>query len=70
MSPEDHEEKEAQERKRADFLAYCKENDLDPEDEGSLEEYKEVMVETGDAWWDSLDEDDEAGWTDNMNKDD
>jgi len=69
MSPEDHEKKEAREQQRSEFLAYCTENGLDPEDEESFEEYKEVMEETGDAWWANLDEDEEAGWTDNMNKD-
>jgi hypothetical protein len=54
---------------RREFLDYCKENGLDPADEESMEEYKEVMAETGDAWWDSLDDDDRDGWTDNMNKD-
>lgn len=54
---------------RREFLDYCKENGLDPADEESMEEYKEVMVETGDAWWDNLDDDDRDGWTDNMNKD-
>lgn len=69
MNPEDHEEKEARQRQREDFLEYCKDNELDPEEDGSMDEYKEVMAETGDAWWDNLDEDDRDGWTDNMNKD-
>lgn len=68
MNPENHEKKEASERQRADFLAYCEENELDPEDENSMDEYKEVMAETADGW-EGMDPDDEAGWTDNMNKD-
>lgn len=70
MSPEEYEKKLLSEEQRADFLDYCKHNNLDPRDEDSIEEYKEILAETGDDWWDSLDEDDRDGWTDNMNKDD
>lgn len=70
MSPEDFDKKQAIAEQRAAFLEYCQENELDPEDENSLDEYKEVMAETGPEWWDSQDENDVAGWTDNMNKDD
>lgn len=49
-----------------EFREWCKECELDPEDEGSREHYQEA---TGKTFWDDLDEDDAAGWQDNMNKD-
>lgn len=61
--PTPDEEDRKTEGKRARFLEWCRENGADPEDEGAWDDFDET-----DSFWDDLDEDDEAGWTDNMNK--
>ncbi len=70
MDPDEDEKREALARQREEFLEFCKENELDPDDDDSMEMHKEVLAESGDAWWDGLDDDNRDGWTDNMNKDD
>ncbi len=53
----------AKQAKRARFLEWCEENGEDPEDEGAWDSFNET-----DSFWDDMDADNRAGWTDNMNK--
>jgi len=50
-----------------DFRQWCRENDIDPDEDGSREHYKEATDPS--AFWDNLDDDDREGWEHNMNKD-
>ena len=52
-----------------EYLEYCNDMEMNPEDEDSWEMWKEVQAELGDSAWGSMDEDDREGWNDNMNKD-
>ena len=56
--------------KESEFRDWCREQgeDLDPTDPDVRARYKEICAELGDAFWDSLDDDDRDGWTDNMNR--
>jgi hypothetical protein len=48
-----------------EFREWCKANNEDPENEDSREHYQTIQSESS---WDSLDENDKAGWWDNMTK--
>ena len=50
-----------------EFLAYCQDQNIDPGDEYSQEEYKEMRDEI-DNFWDNLDDDDREGYEHNMNR--
>lgn len=50
-----------------EYREYCRQNDLDPEDEDNRAHYKEVKDEL-DNYWDDMDEDDRDGWNDNILK--
>lgn len=52
-----------------EYLEYCEDMEMDPEDEGSWEIWKEVREEMGDRAWDNMSEEDCEGWIDIMNKD-
>ena len=52
--------------KEQDFREWCKENEIDPDEQGSREHYREA---TGESFWEDLDDDDRNGWEHNMNKD-
>lgn len=52
-----------------DFREWCKENEEDPENEDSREHYQIVQRESGQGFWDDLDDDERAGWEHNMLKD-
>ncbi|MCW0219823.1 MAG: hypothetical protein OJI67_15975 [Prosthecobacter sp.] len=58
------EERRKARAKRQRFLGWCKERGEDPEDEGAFDRFNEIV-----SFWDDLNEDDSAGWNDNMNKD-
>jgi hypothetical protein len=62
--PTPSEARRAEQAKRARFLEWCKDHQEDPEDEGAWDSFNET-----DSSWEDMDEDDRAGWTDNMNKD-
>ena len=63
-------EEEAWEYEKEDkFRQWCKLYEEDPANEESRENYDISERESGDAAWDDMDEDDKAGWIDNMNKD-
>ena len=62
-------EEEAARNAEGEFREWCEENGEDPQDESAHDTYKEILEETGDKFWDNLDENDRAGWEDNMNKD-
>jgi hypothetical protein len=49
-----------------EFRQWCKKCEIDPEDESSREHYREA---TGKSFWEDVDDDDAAGWVDNMTKD-
>ena len=66
--PQNQDEAEAHEAE-SEFREWCVENEQDPQDDGARDNYKEQQAETGDAFWNGLDENDRAGWEDNMNKD-
>lgn len=51
------------------FREWCEENEEDPQDDNARDGYTEMQEETGDKAWDNMDENDRAGWEDNMNKD-
>jgi len=68
FSPSSHEEAVAYE-KEAEFREWCEEREEDPMIPESRESYDEEQEELGDKFWDNLDENDRAGWEDNMNKD-
>jgi hypothetical protein len=53
----------ANETKRERFLAWCTETGEDPEDEGSWDSFNDI-----DSFWEDMDDDIQADWTDNMNK--
>jgi hypothetical protein len=53
----------AKHRKRERFLEWCRVNDEDPESDGAWDSFIEV-----DSFWDDLDENNRAGWNDNMNR--
>jgi hypothetical protein len=62
------EKAEAEWEKKQAYLEFCKQNQLDPEDEESEGIYKEVMAETDDAAWEAMSPEDRAGSEDNMHK--
>ena len=66
---DDLEESMAREKQEQEFLAYCKQHDLDPEDEESREEWEENCRQYATHEWDQMDPHDAAGWEDDMNKD-
>lgn len=49
----------------AGFREWCKENEEDPSTGEAREAYEEESNSDG---WDDMDEDEKAGWEDNMNK--
>jgi hypothetical protein len=51
------------------FKKWCKENKEDPEDEDCRERYQLIQIETGQGFWDNLDEADREGWEDKIAKD-
>lgn len=51
------------------FRQWCHENDCDPEDESARESYKEIRAETGQAFWDNLDDDERDGYESMMTDD-
>ncbi len=51
------------------FRDWCEQNEEDPQNDGARDNYNEQQEETGDKFWNNLDENDRAGWEDNMNKD-
>jgi hypothetical protein len=51
-----------------DFRSWCKENDEHPENEDSREHYQIVQRESGQGFWDDLDEDEREGWEHNMTR--
>jgi hypothetical protein len=61
--PTPAEARQAKEAKRERFLEWCKEHGEDSEDEGAWDDFNET-----DSFWDDMGDDDQAGWTDNMNK--
>ena len=52
-----------------EYLEYCTDLEMDPEDESSWEMWKEMKEELGDSAWETMDDDEREGWIDNMNKD-
>jgi len=60
-------DQDADEAKK-DFEDWCEQNELDPEDEGAKEEYKEYLSEVGPSFWNDMDPNDRAGWEDNIIK--
>jgi len=63
------EEEAAAHEEESKFRDWCEEHEEDPQDEGARDTYNEIQEETGDKFWDGLDENDRAGLEDNMNKD-
>jgi hypothetical protein len=51
-----------------DFREWCKENDEDPENEDSRENYQIVQRESGQGFWEDLDDDEREGWEHNMTR--
>jgi len=66
-SPKDERE-ECDYREEREYREWCKSDGLDPLDEFSREMYNEMQAETGQEFWDGLDEDDRDGWNDNIIK--
>jgi hypothetical protein len=54
--------------REVEFRNWCKENDEDPTSDQSRESYNIVEEECGRKAWDTLDENDKDGWTDNITK--
>ncbi len=50
------------------FREDCQKNGFDPTDPEERARYKEILSESGNAWWDGQDPDDRDGWIDNMNR--
>jgi hypothetical protein len=51
------------------FRGWCEENEEDPLNPDARDNYNEIQEELGDKGWANMDENDRAGWEDNMNKD-
>lgn len=56
--------RKAKQAKRERFIEWCRESGEDPQDEGAWDSFNET-----DSFWDDMDSDNRAGWTDDMNKD-
>jgi len=69
-SPRPTEEAVEAHKREAEFREWCKEHEIDPQNEDEYKAYLDMLQETGQAFWDGLDEDDRAGYEDNMHKDD
>jgi len=63
------EDEEYGHEKETDYREWCEEEECDPLDPDSRHVYKEYLEENGDGFWENLDEDELAGWEDNMHKD-
>jgi hypothetical protein len=61
--PTPSEARRAKQAKRERFIEWCKVNGEDSEDESAWDSFNET-----DSFWDDMDDDNRAGWTDNMNK--
>lgn len=66
--PRDQDDHEAYIHEK-DFRQWCVENEENYEDEESRSNYQDVQRETGQGFWDDLDEDDREGWEHNITKD-
>lgn len=55
-------------RKEVKYRKWCVRMDCDPMEPDSRYAYEEVLEEI-EGFWNGLDDNDRAGWTDNMNKD-
>ena len=53
-------------REEIEYREWCEENDLDWD--CSRDEYRDWKSETGQAFWDDMDEDERDGWNDNIIK--
>jgi|GEM_PF-4569528 len=69
MTDEEFEKEEEKFRREAQYKEWCEYHELDADSEESRDQYKEYLEETGDGFWKNLDEDDRAGWEDNLLKD-
>jgi hypothetical protein len=52
----------------AEFREWCAECEEDPQDEGARERYEEIQDESGPKFWEQLNDDERAGWEDNIIK--
>ena len=65
--PRDEDDHEAL-AKEKDFREWCNENEENYEDDDSRKNYHDFQRETGQGFWDDLDEDDREGWEHNIIK--
>jgi hypothetical protein len=61
--PDPTHERRTKQAKRERFLEWCTQNGENPEDEGAWDTFNET-----DSFFEDMDEDNLAGWTDNMTK--
>lgn len=59
---------EKQAEKRAEYLEFCKDHGMDPEDEASLDTWEATEAALEAESWDAMSDEDRAGWEDNMHK--
>lgn len=65
---EEFDEWVARSKREDDYQDYCKQHNLDPEDEANWEEWEENEKERASHGWDQMDPDDADGWMDNILK--